>query len=511
MVSDLAEIGTLHFLSPLQLRGNSPRLENGASHGYHQSRRPPGDRPKSKHVIPGCVPWVLVKTKLGRRFVYNPDENKSLWTFPPDVMRCVIEYDRLQREGRERKERGEVSDQGEDLPGDHDETERAMQTAEPMPPIVVMNGGRHDESDEYEEVEVTDDEIEGSLSKRQKLEGEEGDAPLEFNEDDMVYQLAAMGQDYGLDPGEFGDGQDDEWEEGAEGLPLTEEDSTALFKDLLDDFRIDPFAPWESIVEGGKIIDDERYTCLPNMKSRKDVWSEWSRERIQQLKEQKERQEKKDPRIPYFAFLQQYATPKLYWPEFRRKYKKEPEMRDSKVADKDREKWYREHINRKLRLTPEKSSPLTFKGLKLPESTLKSDLTALLKSLPLYELNRSTSLEALPSALRTDVRYISLRTSIRDPLIEAFIAISPPAPEKSDMTAEEAAELSKRKMERERREQALTERARQVQGEKRRHEGALRHSKDALHEGEVEIQRAMRVGREGLLSHMDVAEKASGS
>lgn len=93
---------------------------------------------------------------------------------------------------------------------------------------------------------------------------------------------------------------------------------------------------------------------------------------------------------------------------------------------------------------------------------------------------------------------------MRDPLIEAYIAISPPAPAISGDTAEEEAELAKQRIERERRKRALAERAKQVQEEKRRQQGALRYSKDALREGEEEIQRAMRVGREGLLSHMDV-------
>lgn len=264
-------------------------------------------------------------------------------------MKGVIEYDRLEREKRERRECGEMSDEEEKTVERPSSGEGTAPTAEPMPTMHATNGTRHDdESDDYEEVEVTDDE-DDSPSKRQRLEAKDDGGPLEFNEDDMAYQLAAMGQDYGLDPGEYDDGQGNDWEEGAEGLPLTEEDSTALFKDMLNDFHIDPYALWEKLIEEGKIIEDERYTCLPNMKSRKDAWVEWSRERIQRLKEQRERQEKTDPRIPYFAFLQRYATPKLYWPEFRRRYKKEPEMRDTKVVDKDREKWYREYVNRKRR------------------------------------------------------------------------------------------------------------------------------------------------------------------
>ena len=155
-----------------------------------------------------------------------------------------------------------------------------------------------------------------------------------------------MGQDYGLDPGEYGEYEDVELEEGTQGLPLTEEDSNALFKDMLNDLNISPYTTWEKIIEAGQVVEDDRYTVLPNMKSRKEVWGDWSRQRIQQLKEQREQEVKKDPRIPYLAFLQKHGTPKLYWPEFRRKYKRDSEMRDSKLTDKDREKWYRDYINR---------------------------------------------------------------------------------------------------------------------------------------------------------------------
>ena len=430
------------------------------------------------------------------------------------MLKGVIEYDRLERETRERKEYNEEEyrqelDRGALEQSGNPTSEAAALTAEPMPILQIANGNAHvDESEEYEEVEVTDDEGEGSASKRPRTEPEGEERPLEFDEDDMAYQLTAMGQEYGLDPGEYGDGQGENWEEGAEGLPLTKDDSEALFKDMLNDFHIDPYVPWEKIIEEGKIIDDDRYICLPNMKSRKEVWGEWSRMRIQQLKEQRESQEKKDPRIPYLAFLQKHATPKLYWPEFRRKYRKEPEMRDTKVSDKDREKWYRDYINRRISQTIALIS-LTLKlGLKLPESSLKSDLTALLKSVPLKFLNRSTSLSALPPVLLTDIRYISLRAQIRDPLIEAYIAISSPPPDEYGATAQEEAGLAKERQERKRREKALAERARQVKEEKWKQQSALQHSKDVLREGEEEIQRAMRVSKEGLLSHIDIEEQS---
>ena len=266
-------------------------------------------------------------------------------------MKGVVEYDRLEREKRFTEHIDVISkpkDQGVGAvvaPAGGKEEEPVSSATVSRDTNIV----RGDDGEEYEEVEVTDDESDENPSKRQKTDGSR-EEPVEFNEDDIAFQLAAMGQDYGLDPGEYGDGQDEDLEEGAEGLALTEADATALFKDMLNDYHINPYTTWEKIIEAGQIVEDDRYTVLSNMKSRKDIWAEWSRERVQLLKGQREREEKKDPRIPYLAFLQKTATPKLYWPEFRRKYKKEPELRNAKLSDKEREKAYRDYINRRRTL-----------------------------------------------------------------------------------------------------------------------------------------------------------------
>lgn len=269
-------------------------------------------------------------------------------------MKGVVEYDRLERENKMSSEKpDEVEWETEDgaavaeLPA----TELAKLESTPSASRALVasevNIGQIDnDSEEYEEIEVTDDEDGENPSKRQKTGNYDLDQPVEFNEDDIAYQLAAMGQDYGLDPGELGADQEEGLEEGAEGLALTEEDANALFRDMLDDHHISPYGTFEKIIEAGHIVEDERYIVLPNMKSRRELWSAWSRDRIQLLKEQRDQEEKQDPRISYFSFLQSHATPKLYWPEFRRKYKKEPALRDLKLSDKDREKAYRDYINR---------------------------------------------------------------------------------------------------------------------------------------------------------------------
>lgn len=109
---------------------------------------------------------------------------------------------------------------------------------------------------------------------------------------------------------------------------------------------------------------------------------------------------------------------------------------------------------------------------------------------------------ALPPALLIDLRYISLRPSIRDPLIETHISTLQEAPEAADVTPEEQEARMREKQERERR-KALAERQMQVQKEKRKALEALEYSKGVMREGEQEVQRAMNVGKEGLLGYME--------
>jgi hypothetical protein len=418
------------------------------------------DRPKHRADVPGCAPWVLVTTRLGRRFVHNKETGESFWRFPDDVLRGVVDMDRVERERRER---------GEDVK----ETKEAKNEDEQG-----EEGG--DDESEYTEVEITDDEGAG-----EEEEDEEGpskrmknDQPVEFDEEDLARELEDMGQEFDSD---FGDDYQDE-DDG-----LTEEDCKVLFYELLEDFKVSPFTTWDKVVEEGTVVEDSRYTALSSMKARRAAWDEWTRKKIQDLKEARDKEEKKDPRIAYYAFLEEYATPKLYWPEFKRKYRKEAVMKDSKVPDKDREKWYRGYIKR----------------LQLPQSTLKADFTSLLKSLPLAALNRDTPMHRLPAALLADLRFISIPRTLREPLLEAYLTTLAAAPAGGEEDAADAPPDEARTADRERRRRALAERERRVEEEKRRQRRDLAQGRAFLRAEEAEVERAMRVGRGGLRSHID--------
>lgn len=434
--------------------------------------------------------------------MYNPVKNASYWRIPEKLMPAILELD---------KER--LRKKAERLSVEEPEAKRDEKKDEPTAASTTEVPGQENEDDsEYEEVEVTDDEGEGEgegegddgdedrPSKRQRTEedaaeDEDEDMPMEFTEADFAAQLQAMGEDYGLEPGDYDDGNAEEWPEGAEGVPFTQDDARALFKDLLNDFNINPYSPWEKLLEEGKIIDDLRYTALSTTKARRECWDEWTRERIAELKEQRARQEKRDPRIALLAFLQEKATPKLYWPEFKRKYKKEEVMKTLNITDKDREKSYREHISR----------------LKMPQSKLKSDLTALLKAQPIHLLNNKSLSTGLPDAILTDIRYISLEPQVRDPLIEAYVSNLPPPPEDPD-AAKDDEEKKKQQEAREKRQKALEDRNRAVEEQRRKRDREVAVSKARLREEERELEMAMNVGKQGLqsqLASMKETEKES--
>lgn len=390
-------------------RNRDPRGPNHFRGGQAYQDRPRrghgGDRPKSKTVIPGAEPWVLVRTKYARRFVHNTETKQSLWKFPQEVMMAVIEMERKEWEEKKKKAEKEKEDAKDPAKAKgRDAVARANAMHRQQEEQEVAEEG---ESSDYEEVEVTDDEGEGEdgTSKRQRLEPiapSPPPGPVELNEDDIDWQLAQM---------EDADEYNDEYnEEEEEGLPITEEDNIALFRSLLDDYAISPYTTFEKVIENNDILEDTRYIALPNMHARRDVFTEWSRDRIAEIHEHQALEasvtKQVDPKVTYLRFLQRYATPKLYWPEFKRKYKKEAEMKDYGVSDKERERMYRDLVAK----------------LKLGESDRRKELLALLKGAK-GDLDRNSSRkDDLPEAILKDVRFYLVDEKKRDEMVEGYLS-----------------------------------------------------------------------------------------
>jgi hypothetical protein len=125
--------------------------------------------------------------------------------------------------------------------------------------------------------------------------------------------------------------------------------------------------------------------------------------------------------------------------------------------------------------------------------------------MPLSALNRDSTLDTLPSALLTNLKYISIPAKVRDTAVEKHIFSLPAASEvpNEGLSPDEQAELDKKKDERRKRETALAERERQVQEAKRKQDAVLRHERELQHEEAAQLERARRVGKEGLLGYLE--------
>lgn len=115
---------------------------------------------------------------------------------------------------------------------------------------------------------------------------------------------------------------------------------------MLNDYNVNPYNTWDT--EMSRIVEDTRYVLVTTTKRRKEIFTEWCKDRIVEIKAEKESTKKVDPKIPFWAFLKENASTKLYWPEFKRKWKKVPEMKDTKLVEKEKERMYRDYIVRRL-------------------------------------------------------------------------------------------------------------------------------------------------------------------
>ncbi|KAK0742626.1 hypothetical protein B0T18DRAFT_370076 [Schizothecium vesticola] len=451
--------------------------ERGGRGGFQPRPRPqPTDKPRSKVAIPGHEPWILVYTKLNRRFAYNPVKKASYWRIPEKLMPAILELDQARIRQKAIDETAPtVTTTGETTVPNRPGAAAPATTTEP-----------HDyDSSEYEEVEVTDSEDDDpSRPKRQRTSDDPPSGPVEFTEADIAAQLAAMNADYNSYPSDSDQDEDDG------PPPLSESDATALFHDLLTDLRINPYTPFATLLEqpttADKLTSDLRYLVLATTRARKEAWETWSRARMQALKDERARQEKTDPRIGYLEFLQENATPKLYWPEFRRKYKKIDCMKDGGAAfgDKEREKLYREYIAR----------------VKTSVGERKGELKGLLAGQGARALNSATVVpEGVPAAVRADVRWVVLDRKTRDEFVEGYVrGLGPPPEDEGQGTREEEEAAEKAREERRKRERALEDRERAVAEEKRRQEKRLGFERARLREEERELEKAMVVDKKGL-------------
>ncbi|KAK9317876.1 hypothetical protein V1524DRAFT_421413 [Lipomyces starkeyi] len=346
--------------------------------GFQQQQQREGQyrhRKSRKREVPKLLrplslePWLLVVTNLGRPFVHNLREQVSLWLPPPEVQAVVdtIPKDELimmvarcrgfkgGRDGSRKLVRNVSVDsqKGAQIPvGSHkDETTGGQQyyddgdlddaalLAEAENATTVTTGiirQRNRSPSDSEEQESKDESDDGTESTSEEEQDEWDEGPVEFNEDDIEWQIQAMMEEHP----ELLEGDDAENDD-----EIPYEDRVKIFRELLADADVNPYSPWDAAMR--KIANDQRYIALETLSERKAAFEDWSKERITELKVQKANEPKFDPKEQFLELLRQYATPKLFYQEFKRKYRKEPIFKETSLTDGEKEKIYRDYVRKK--------------------------------------------------------------------------------------------------------------------------------------------------------------------
>jgi len=277
------------------------------------------DRAVQTQPIPSALPWLLVLTERGRKFVHQPESRISLWLPTLEVQQA------LDAMGPMEKAFGE-SGSG-------------------------SGGEREEDSD--------------SESDRDGSGDGEGGA-IGFDEEDIAWQLEQMA--------ETQPGMDLEME-------ATMEEKRGVFEEMLTERTVSPYNTWDMHMDA--LVSDPRYLALENTKERRLVYDAWSKRQIAHLQETKHLQPKQDRRLDFLRYIIPLATKKLFWPEFRRRHKKQPAIDKWLVPDREKETLYRQVVE-KRKLPPDQqlaaarhATPSEVAFLILPaqeQERLKSDM-----------------------------------------------------------------------------------------------------------------------------------------
>ncbi|KAI5807942.1 hypothetical protein DFH27DRAFT_288753 [Peziza echinospora] len=519
------------FFQQQQQQRQNPSFRGPRFGSQQNINRPPfnrkpekPDRPKKKQGIPGVDKWVLVTTKQGREFVHNVETKESLWKAPEELRDALDKFkamsvedkEAFQKEWNENRQREKARAKGKAVETKIEETPQAAAGGAGE---AVAEGEMEGNEDEYEEEYEEYEEYEDGEGDEYEYEDEETplrttrkrsasaaaasdtdpsdpstkrhkhtpppphpypSGPVEFTEDDIAWQLESLADEYGLTT------------EDLEPTDLPPADAVHIFTEMLDALAPNPYHTFDHILPS--LLPDPRYTVLATTKLRQQVFSSWAKARIAHLNEIKSQQPKLDPKIPFLEFLRDKIPngTKLYWQEFRRKWKKEKCMRDPALSDRDREKCFREYS------AHVKASP----------AILENDLLRLLKKT--RGLSRDTTLDALPQDVRIDTRYAAFpppaasapaSAQTREAVIQKYLSTLPSQAEVDAALMGGGDEAKEAEGGLSRAEQALRERERAVRREKWRVERDIERGRELVEEGGREIERAKMIGRKGLASH----------
>lgn len=312
----------------------------------------PKKKKQIKKKIPGTQ-WLFVLTHDGYEFYYDRETKKSVWEMPEDLKEPMEQLKKLEEEEAEAKKK--------------QEEEEAKKKQEEEEAAAVQ---REKEAEESRKRALLEEEEKQLEAKRVRLEGDiTNDAQEDLNkeqeldatemtEEDIMWQLQQMEEE--------GEGEEENEEEEQHQLQqqqetlkeeeppkekkpvLSEAECIAKFNELLQERNISPFAMYAT--EYPQLMNDPRFSLVPANKQ-KSLFNKYCHDLGEKLKDEKKKKNSKKPEDEFRELLASKVKVKMYWDDFRRKYKDDVRFKAISTT-KEREALFKEHIKHHLNKDP---------------------------------------------------------------------------------------------------------------------------------------------------------------
>ncbi|AOA64405.1 hypothetical protein PP7435_CHR4-0470 [Komagataella phaffii CBS 7435] len=305
----------------------------------------------SKFIFcPPNMDWKVIVTSTGRKFFHNDKTNQSVWQIDDDDVNQQLDKmnkDEIllligkarglivkEKEDRQKKSHMEKPIDQEKKVESEKKVFKEVNSAN-SPANVLGLQYSDSESDEDSDSVSHEDK---SINTDQDKSGSNPNSESVSLEEGLGMDISNL-SDFSLSDNE---------------TPAAKEESVSLFKTLLDDAQLDPFSTWE--IESVKIIHDPRYLELDTDNDRSSAFSQWSREKVVGKISQTDEVEISDDVYQSFAqFIKEklvvtvankHTLKKLYFAEFKRKYRKDPSYQRllQHLSEKELESFYRQFV-----------------------------------------------------------------------------------------------------------------------------------------------------------------------
>ncbi|KAK4683836.1 transcription elongation regulator 1, partial [Tremellales sp. Uapishka_1] len=288
------------------------------------------EKPKNKIVIPGTS-WTRVTTNEGNTFYFEKESKRSEWSVPDEIRDAVETFDRGVKEEEERKEKERREEELREL--ERIRLEVQEETKKRKIENAVEEREKKIAKTEQEALGPADEEDEEAWMKAvaaefKDVDQEKKDEKKKEKEDRLRAEEEAAKQVFAV----------------PDKVNVSVEEGRALFKALLNEKEISPFAPWETSLP--LFINDPRYILLSSLKDRKEVFEEYCRDAGRAKRLSKVSSDKKgDPEKEYRALMrEEVISTRTRWDDFRRKWRKDRRFFSFGRDDRDREKAFKVHL-----------------------------------------------------------------------------------------------------------------------------------------------------------------------